>query len=187
MKMKSVVFGLLLAAVSLYTPAYADAVITVQLVNHGVSLGPVSIGYTGPSNATWTASLSSVGGGSPNPYPIDAWEWDAHASTPAGIPFVLVGCGRNAPGPCGAVVHDPISGTGLPSGFTLSAVLDGFICNGPCNGFSLPSLFETITVFGADPGALIGPTPLPGTLPLFATGLGAFGLLSWRRKRKAIA
>ena len=36
MKMKSVVFGLLLAAVSLYTPAYADAVITVQLVNHGV-------------------------------------------------------------------------------------------------------------------------------------------------------
>ena len=27
--------------------------------------------------------------------------------------------------------------------------------------------------------------PLPGTLPLFATGLGALGLLGWRRKRKA--
>ena len=27
-------------------------------------------------------------------------------------------------------------------------------------------------------------TPLPGALPLFATGLGALGLLSWRRKRK---
>jgi len=26
-------------------------------------------------------------------------------------------------------------------------------------------------------------TPLPGTLPLFATGLGALGLLGWRRKR----
>ena len=26
--------------------------------------------------------------------------------------------------------------------------------------------------------------PLPGTLPLFATGLGALGLLGWRRKRK---
>jgi hypothetical protein len=30
-------------------------------------------------------------------------------------------------------------------------------------------------------------TPLPTTLPLFATGLGALGLLGWRRKRKAQA
>ena len=29
-------------------------------------------------------------------------------------------------------------------------------------------------------------TPLPGALPLFATGLGALGLLGWRRKRKAV-
>ena len=30
-------------------------------------------------------------------------------------------------------------------------------------------------------------TPLPATLPLFATGLGAIGLLGWRRKKKAAA
>jgi hypothetical protein len=30
-------------------------------------------------------------------------------------------------------------------------------------------------------------TPLPAALPLFATGLGALGLLGWRRKRKAQA
>jgi hypothetical protein len=29
--------------------------------------------------------------------------------------------------------------------------------------------------------------PLPAALPLFATGLGALGLLGWRRKRKALA
>jgi len=28
-------------------------------------------------------------------------------------------------------------------------------------------------------------TPLPAALPLFATGLGALGLLGWRRKKKA--
>ena len=30
-------------------------------------------------------------------------------------------------------------------------------------------------------------TPLPGALPLFTSGLGALGLLVWRRKRKATA
>jgi hypothetical protein len=30
-------------------------------------------------------------------------------------------------------------------------------------------------------------TPLPATLPLFATALGGFGLFGWRRKRKAQA
>jgi hypothetical protein len=31
------------------------------------------------------------------------------------------------------------------------------------------------------------PVPLPATLPLFASGLGALGLLGWHRKRKAVA
>jgi uncharacterized protein (TIGR03118 family) len=39
---------------------------------------------------------------------------------------------------------------------------------------------ETDGLFGA-----IDSTPLPAALPLFATGLGGLGLLSWRRKRKA--
>lgn len=30
-------------------------------------------------------------------------------------------------------------------------------------------------------------TPLPAALPLFASGLGALGLLGWRRKRKVAA
>jgi uncharacterized protein (TIGR03118 family) len=34
-------------------------------------------------------------------------------------------------------------------------------------------------------GAIDATTPLPATLPLFATGLGALGLLGWRRKRKS--
>jgi len=34
--------------------------------------------------------------------------------------------------------------------------------------------------------ATVDPVPLPGALPLFVTGLGALGLLNWRRKRKAL-
>jgi len=33
----------------------------------------------------------------------------------------------------------------------------------------------------------VSPTPLPAALPLFASGLGAMGLLGWRRKRKNAA
>lgn len=41
---------------------------------------------------------------------------------------------------------------------------------------------------GADNFTLeIGPTPVPAALPLFTTGLGALGLLGWRRKKKAAA
>lgn len=32
-----------------------------------------------------------------------------------------------------------------------------------------------------------GATPLPAALPLFASGLGALGLLGWRKKRKGLA
>jgi hypothetical protein len=45
-------------------------------------------------------------------------------------------------------------------------------------------------VYDGGPGTWTGPpatTPLPAAWPLFATGLGALGLLGWRRKRKQAA
>ena len=39
----------------------------------------------------------------------------------------------------------------------------------------------------AEPQAVPNETPLPAALPLFATGLGALGLIGWWRKRKAQA
>lgn len=37
------------------------------------------------------------------------------------------------------------------------------------------------------PSTSLSETPLPGALPLFASGLGALGLFGWRRKRKSAA
>jgi hypothetical protein len=55
------------------------------------------------------------------------------------------------------------------------------------NGVPIPGV-----TFVADDGTIFPDaadtaTPIPATLPLFATGLGALGLLGWRRKQKARA
>jgi hypothetical protein len=49
-----------------------------------------------------------------------------------------------------------------------------------------PATLGAFDVLGHNLGHNIE-TPLPAALQLFATGLGALGLLGWRRKRKAAA
>ena len=58
----------------------------------------------------------------------------------------------------------------------------------------IKSVLETTSILGGIEtynldNLVFGPSavPLPSALPLFATGLGALGLLGWRRKRKAQA
>jgi hypothetical protein len=71
-------------------------------------------------------------------------------------------------------------------------------CCDPSNTFDsghLGPFFGTNGTAAGQPGnagifALSLPTsevPLPAALPLFATGLGALGLLGWRKKMKAAA
>lgn len=52
------------------------------------------------------------------------------------------------------------------------------------SGFIANQFFPEIATTSFTVGAA---TPLPAALPLFATGLGALGLLGWRRKKKAAA
>jgi hypothetical protein len=58
-------------------------------------------------------------------------------------------------------------------GESLASVVNCVNCSLPLAG---GSLFASGTATA---------TPLPAALPLFATGLGALGLLGWRRKRKS--
>jgi hypothetical protein len=48
--------------------------------------------------------------------------------------------------------------------------------------YSLSTLPDAVT----SSGGVTGTTPIPGALPLFAGGLGAMGLLGWRRKRRNV-
>jgi hypothetical protein len=52
--------------------------------------------------------------------------------------------------------------------------------------FSMVGLFSNIDGLAFDNLSFTA-TPVPAALPLFATGLGALGLLGWRRKRKQAA
>ena len=61
---------------------------------------------------------------------------------------------------------------------------DSMAVNSSIGSTSEQGHFVQIGTLAAPPPS---PTPLPATLPLLATGLGALGLMGSRRKRKAIA
>lgn len=83
------------------------------------------------------------------------------------------------PGPATKFTFDWTNLTSITfQGVAGSGTSDPYSCGTfNCTQFTLDNLEVNDPVPGA--------TPLPATLPLFATGLGALGLLGWRKKRKA--
>jgi hypothetical protein len=85
----------------------------------------------------------------------------------------------------------------------LLAVPTGYISDAALGTSTSTYSNATLTSLGVTPGIyvwtwgpaanqsftldIINPIPIPAALPLFATGLGALGLLAWRRKKKAAA
>ncbi len=81
---------------------------------------------------------------------------------------------------------------------SVSVAANTTACGSTCSSDSQSGSVDPVITFGSDfdtdgfslvfsPDVGNTATPLPAALPLFATGLGAMGLLGWRRKRKAAA
>ena len=60
------------------------------------------------------------------------------------------------------------------------------LINGILNGQTYFNI-HTVNFMGGEIRGQLNAVPLPAAFPLFATGLGALGLLGWRRRRKAQA
>ena len=73
---------------------------------------------------------------------------------------------------------------GIANGPNFLPGVNTWLFSGPISG---PELFGPGDWSYAIAEVSTSATPLPGALPLFATGLGALGLFGWRRKRKALA
>jgi hypothetical protein len=97
--------------------------------------------------------------------------------------------------------HTPFgNGTPLTGGFLLNGVFVTFAdantnklnLNGTIFTFQevstdTPQFYVSGLAYDTLGGGGQGSTPIPGALPLFASGGGVLGLLNWRRKRKAKA
>ena len=178
------------------TPVHADT-LDVTLA---AGSGPVEFSYVGPST-TFTAQVSPFGG-SGGVYPLETWSWTAGIGGLNAFIIPFHGLSTSSwnfpgPGPCGdpTACNSSVSGQFdfSPVSVVLTLSLGGG-CSvqtppfGLCDDFHLPS--QVVVTIDTNAGELFlgpAPIPLPATLPLFATGLGALGLLGWRRKRKTAA
>jgi hypothetical protein len=86
------------------------------------------------------------------------------------------------------VVNGAITATNFLAGNDVAESVWVFDFESPiAEVFALSHLPAEVGHEGAATFSLVAETPLPAALPLFATGLGALGLIGWRRKKKTAA
>ena len=88
-----------------------------------------------------------------------------------------------------AAVPEQYPVEGLVASATAACPTEPIVCAASSWGtegalFTLPAATSTTIDYAV---FTVANTPLPAALPLFASGLGALGLLGWRRKRKNAA
>ena len=160
--------GFDLDAIVLSTTSITDATQVGTLVHTGTFNFATSVLVPGAQRAPADPALFGTIGGQVNNAMATLNVFDANSTTaiPGALGFVSMGDN-------GQLTIDLT--TALATGGALYLYIGEVGNNGEVAASSI-SVSDT-------PGT----TPLPAALPLFATGLGAFGLLGWRRKRKQAA
>jgi hypothetical protein len=159
------------------------SIINVQLSPYAFNTGSGPDGSAAATNAPYSV-LGAVGGSSSATYNVNSSSFTLLWGSPDPYNHVAFFSGSNGTG----MNLGEFAGNGL-SCFTSSCGDTGFdLVAFEATGGNIGSVVLTDDVsaafeFGFNPSPAA--TPLPAALPLFATGLGALGLLGWRRKRKA--
>ena len=143
-----------------------------------IDSGSITIG-TGISAITYT----DIGLLPASSSPTALYAWDSLITSIGGnAPFSLTSGGLLF-----TSSSAPINGSPPLTPTEFNLYIDGTPAVSSDNSNNVNAEFHgDLTIALLQSGAL-GETPLPAALPLFATGLGALGLLGCRRKRKAAA
>jgi hypothetical protein len=187
---------------------WTDSMAATAATNFDTSPCNGDLGCIALVQQEYNASVWSVGTGNNLASPYNGSTYAAQApmggSSATNLGNVLYQTVSTTPGATYAVSFAAFSVGGSPGvQWNNAGSFQGDVFNGAANGmwtvYSL-NLVATSTsmILGFDNfGALglldnvsvneVSATPLPAALPLFAGGLGALGLLNWRRKRKAAA
>jgi hypothetical protein len=161
-------------ATGLYTYSYAfqnyssSTISEVNILVGNVALGtfngqPIPPSYTAPSGWTMNGAISGSIGNPPYNEVGGFYEWSGGANG--------IKPGTNAFGFSVTTSFAPTLANGLN---------DYFLFGSPGGVVA----FGNVVVPNGANSLTVSPVPLPGTFTLFATGLGAMGLLAWYRKRK---
>ena len=156
--------------------------VSVYLTTSGTyTLGPLTTAGAGGSNpALTTGQISEIGSLMLNGLSSDT---NSSAATQLAIWMLEYGSEFSYSGVSSTV-------TALAVTYESDVMLGGEWYCPNCTVTLLSSLGDQSLGYALLPtegGGTLPAVPLPATLPLFATGLGALGLLGWRRKKNAAA
>jgi hypothetical protein len=165
-----------------FLQSVTGSISNVQLSPYAFNTGPGPDGSDAATNAPYSV-LGAGGGSASATYNLNSSSFTLLWGSPDPYNQVAFFSGSNGTG----MNLGEFAGNDL-SCFTSSCGDTGFdlvafeAIGGNIGSVILTDAVNAAFEFGFDPPP--ASTPLPAALPLFATGLGASGLLGWRRKRK---
>jgi hypothetical protein len=164
-------FGLSPANAATYTYNVSIAITTTDTVTGTINTDCDSCTLGATDIGAWSFTLPGIGTISGSVPTIVDLPTDLTAS-PTGLSFNGGFCGG------------PVTFNGAAGGLNFECgMIADYLGTGSGGDFDSRDLDDATLQIAT----MVSTTPLPAALPLFATGLGAMGLLGWRRKRKNAA